>query len=54
MQDLTERTAFATGATSGIGLGIATALSHAGVNRLGRMEQWIHEIKYEATELRFI
>lgn len=32
MQDLTGRTAFVTGAASGIGLGIATALSHAGVN----------------------
>ena len=32
MQDLTGRTAFITGAASGIGLGIATALSHAGVN----------------------
>jgi len=31
MQDLTGRTAFVTGAASGIGLGIATALSHAGV-----------------------
>ena len=32
MQDLAGRTAFVTGAASGIGLGIATALSHAGVN----------------------
>src|SRR6202047_2377595 len=32
MQDLTGRTAFVTGAASGIGLVIATALSHAGVN----------------------
>jgi len=31
MQDLTGRTAFVTGAASGIGLGIATALSQAGV-----------------------
>jgi len=31
MQDLAGRTAFVTGAASGIGLGIATALSHAGV-----------------------
>ena len=31
MQDLTGRTAFITGAASGIGLGIATALSQAGV-----------------------
>src|SRR4249920_4167206 len=31
MQDLTRRTAFVTGAASGIGLGIATALSQAGV-----------------------
>lgn len=30
MQDLTGRTAFVTGAASGIGLGIATALSQAG------------------------
>jgi NAD(P)-dependent dehydrogenase (short-subunit alcohol dehydrogenase family) len=32
MQDLTGRTAFVTGAASGIGLGIATGLSQAGVN----------------------
>src|SRR5258708_18848338 len=31
MQDLTGRTAFVTGAASGIGLGIATAMSQAGV-----------------------
>jgi NAD(P)-dependent dehydrogenase (short-subunit alcohol dehydrogenase family) len=31
MQNLTGRTAFVTGAASGIGLGIATALSQAGV-----------------------
>src|SRR5258708_15323506 len=31
MQDLTGQTAFSTGAASGIGLGIATALSQAGV-----------------------
>ena len=31
MKDLAGRTAFVTGAASGIGLGIATALSQAGV-----------------------
>jgi NAD(P)-dependent dehydrogenase (short-subunit alcohol dehydrogenase family) len=31
MKDLSGKTAFVTGAASGIGLGIATALSQAGV-----------------------
>src|SRR5258707_2602358 len=34
MQDLAGRTAFITGAASGIGLGIATALSQAGVKAM--------------------